>query len=232
LPRSGPEPAAMHAELSMPVEGRPHFRRKKMKKTKDSDRRGFLKATGGALIAAGSIGLIDASAQHHKKASFSVAGDPLGSATVSFGGWMANFTPPLDRFTSPAGPPPSNHHELIPNVAKIKAGGYVNFVISGLHVVTIYDDGTKPSDIDPNVLIPLGGPLPPVINDANRRIYRGVNPVINPGPPPVFVTDRVEVVHFEVPGTYLVICGVRPHFMEGMFGYVRVLSGGDGTASK
>jgi plastocyanin len=40
--------------------------------------------------------------------------------------------------------------------------------------------------------------------------------------------DRVEVVYFEEPGTYLVICGVLPHFEEGMFGYVRVLPQRDG----
>jgi uncharacterized cupredoxin-like copper-binding protein len=35
--------------------------------------------------------------------------------------------------------------------------------------------------------------------------------------------DRVEVVHFAEPGTYLVICGVLPHFQAGMYGFVRVL---------
>src|SRR5687768_2171594 len=130
-----------------------------MKKKNDSDRRNFLKASGGALIAAGTIGLVETDAQHHRKVAYSVANDPLGSATVSFGGWMSGFTPPLDRFTAPLPPPPANHHELIPNVAKIKAGGYVNFIISGLHVVAIYDNGTNPSrDIDKTILTPLGGP--------------------------------------------------------------------------
>ena len=206
-----------------------------MKKTKDSDRRSFLKNTGGALIAAGSVGLIDTSAQHHKKVAFSVAGDPLGSATVSFGGWMTD--PPLDRFTVPLPPPPppqTNHHELIPYEAKIKAGGYVNFIISGLHVVAIYDDGTKPSDIPTDLAntIPLGGPLPRVINYSTGRIYRGINPVLSPGPPPVYIPDRVEVVHFNSPGTFLVICAVVPHFRDGMYGYVRVLPSNDGTGSK
>ena len=199
-----------------------------MKKTKENDRRDFLKASGGALIAAGSIGLLGASAQHHAKPAHSAGGDPLGNVTVSFGGWMANFNPPLDRFFNPLGSPPSNHHELIPNVAKIKAGGYVNFIISGLHVVAIYDDGTQPTDINANLLTPLGGPFPPVINDPNRRIYRGVNPVISTGPP-AFIPDRVEVVHFGEPGTYLVICAVRPHFDDGMYGYVRVLPGGNAS---
>lgn len=197
-----------------------------MKKENGSDRRQFLTATGGALIAVGSAGLFEASAQHHKKASFSVGNDPLGSATVSFGGWRTDFTPPLDRYTNPAPPPPSNHHELIPNTAKIKAGGYVNFIISGLHVVAIYDDGTKPDDLDLSTAVHIGGGLPPVvtvISDANRRIYRGPNPVLG-GPPPVINLDRVEVVQFTTPGTYLVICAIVPHFNEGMYGYVRVLS--------
>jgi len=196
-----------------------------MKKEKGSDRRQFLAATGGALIAVGSAGLFEASGQHHKKAAFSVANDPLGSATVSFGGWMSDFTPPLDRYTSPAPPPPSNHHELIPNTAKIKAGGYVNFIISGLHVVAIYDDGTKPTDLDLSTATHIGGGLPAivtVINDPERRVYRGPNPVLS-GPPPVINFDRVEVVHFAKPGTYLVICAVVPHFNQGMYGYVRVL---------
>jgi len=30
-------------------------------------------------------------------------------------------------------------------------------------------------------------------------------------------------VEFRTPGSYLVICGVRPHFAGGMYGYVRVL---------
>jgi plastocyanin len=171
------------------------------------------------------VGILDASGQHHRsfsaKTSLKVAaGEPLGNATVSFGGWMTD--PPLDRFT--ALPPPSaNHHELIPNVAKIKAGGYVNFIISGLHVVAVYDDGTKPEDIDTTIRVP--GPRfgPPIINDATNRIYRGIDPVLSSGPPPVLNLDRVEVVHFDQPGTYLVICSVLPHFNEGMFGYVNVL---------
>ena len=196
-----------------------------MKKENGSDRRQFLAATGGALIAVGSAGLFEASGQHHKKASFSVANDPLGSATVSFGGWMSDFTPPIDRFNAPPPPPDANHHELIPNTAKIKAGGYVNFIISGVHIVAIYDDGTKPADINANNTVHIGGGLPDfvrVISDSNRRIYRGPNPVLS-GPPPVINLDRVEVVHFAKPGTYLVICAVNLHFNEGMYGYVRVL---------
>src|SRR5687768_3848835 len=191
-----------------------------MKGKKEHDRRNFLKTSGAALLALGSAGVIEASGQHHRPINFSAGNDPLGNATVSFGGWMTN--PPLDRFTVPP-PPSANHHELIPHTARIKAGGYVNFIISGLHVVAVYDDGTRPEDINTSLIV-LGPRFgPPIINDPNRRIYRGIDPVISSGPPPVLNLDRVEVVHFDRPGTFLVICAVLPHFAEGMFGYVTVL---------
>jgi plastocyanin len=103
-------------------------------------------------------------------------------------------------------------------MVNIKAGGTVNFIIGGFHHVLVYDNRTQPSDINKNLLIaPTAGGLPPIlINDPNNRIYRGLDPSLQP-------QDRVEVVHFDKPGVYLVICGVLPHFQEGMYGFVRVL---------
>jgi plastocyanin len=173
-----------------------------------------------ALLAVG-LGtyLVLGNNQHaHKTSASAVSADsgPLSNATVSFGSWMTS--PPLDRVL--ASPPPANHHELVPQIAKIKVGGTVNFIIAGLHQVIVYDDGTQPADIDITLLSPPapGTMFPPNINDPDRRIYRGLDPRV------LFPTlDRVEVVHFADPGTYLVICGVLPHFQEGMYGYVRVL---------
>lgn len=160
--------------------------------------------------------LVLANDEHaHKKNVSAASADsgPLSNATVSFGSWMT----PLDRFTA-LPPPTANHHELIPQIATIKAGGTVNFIISGLHNVVVYDNGTQPGDIDTTQLTPPAPPLPRLITDPNNRIYRGLDPRA------LFPTlDRVEVVHFANPGTYLVICGVLPHFQQGMFGFVRVL---------
>jgi hypothetical protein len=135
---------------------------------------------------------------------------PLSSATVSFGEWMT--MPPLDRFPNRS-PLPANHHELKP-----KQGGSVNFIISGFHQVIVYDDGAQPGDINTSLTTtttgtPAGALL---IDDPARRIYRGLDPGLH-------LRDRVEVVHFANPGTYLVICGVPVHFSDGMYGYVRVL---------
>ena len=120
-----------------------------------------------------------------------------------------------------------NHHQLTPNVAKVEEGGTVNFIIGGFHNVIIYDHGTQPKDIDRTLLI-LSPPdtFPPLMNDPNHRMYRGLDPRS-------VSQDRVETVQFEKRGLYLVICGVLPHFYNStteefeMFGYVRVVRKGD-----
>lgn len=162
------------------------------------------------------------------------------NATVSFGEWRSDFTPPLDRIVADPAGGAGNNHELIPNLVKIKAGGSVNFIISGGHIPTVYDDGTQPEDIDkftiePNcpTLItspcsPLNTATPPapaaggVLSDkigkpgTLGRIYRGA--FLN-----LVRRDGVEVVKFTKPGTYLVICARKNHFVnDGMFGFVTV----------
>jgi hypothetical protein len=171
------------------------------------------------LVAILSIGLVVPSA---------VAIDgPLASATVSFGLWRTD--PPLDRFPN-LSDRLRNEHQLIPSEVKIKAGGAVNFLVGGFHQPIVYGDGTLPADIDTNIAnttpstgIPANVPL---INDPVSRIYRGQDPSRQPMlfPSGPVSQDRVEVVHFPKPGTYLVICGVRAHFVDdGMFGFVKVL---------
>jgi hypothetical protein len=159
---------------------------------------------------------------------------PLATATVSFGAWASG----IDRFPNKGAAPqlPVNVHALIPNEVKIKAGGSVNFVIAGFHLVIVYGDGTKPTDINTSLTnLPTNAAQPPLINDPNNRIYRGIDPTVVPllrgpqqqgpvGPPfQPELQDRVEVVHFPDPGTFLVICGVLPHFRDDMFGYVNVI---------
>lgn len=143
-----------------------------------------------------------------------VAG-PLATATVSFGQWSAAG---LDRFPDLGAPELPNGHQLIPHEVKIVAGGTVNFIIGGFHHLLVYDDGTEPGDIDVTLTIPpTNQPGPPLIADATNRIYRGLDPS-------TVAQDRAEVVQFPTAGTYLVICGVLPHFAnDGMYGFVRVL---------
>lgn len=168
------------------------------------------------LIGAGVAGLAAAlcGAAEEARAGSDHEGDPLSRATMSFGSWMTTL--PLDRFPN-VSPRTANHHHFCPDEVKIKSGGCVDFAISGFHLVLIYDDGTQPGDVNTSLVIsPTNQPVPALIADPNRRIYRGLDPSL-------FPQDRVEAVHFNQPGTYLVLCGVLPHFLEGMFGFVRVL---------
>jgi len=123
---------------------------------------------------------------------------------------------------------------MTPDVADVKAGGAVNFHIAGFHHLLIYDDGTKPEDINIAATIPpTTQPVPPLINDPVKRIYRGLDPSVLPAlpgsTPPQPLQDRIETVRFPNPGKFLVLCGVLPHFFDAatgqfiMFGYVRVL---------
>jgi len=160
-----------------------------------------------------------------------------GNATVSFGQWQtgpAAGPPPvleLDRFPN-LSPAARNNHQLIPNEVTIKAGGSVNFIIGGFHQLIVYDEGTQPEDINVNIPTPpttTRGPNPfpqaVLIDDPTHRIYRGLDPSLQPldlgG---ASGRDRVEAVLFQNPGTYLVICGIRGHFVnDHMFGFVTVL---------
>lgn len=141
---------------------------------------------------------------------------PLANATVSFGSWSAGLEPPLDRFPNLGAPGKPNVHQLIPFETTIKAGGTVNFVVAGFHHILVYGDGTQLEDIDATNTIPVTAPPgPPLVNDPTNRVYRGLDPSL-------FPQDRSEVVQFPQPGTYLVVCGVLPHFNDRMHGFVKV----------
>ena len=153
---------------------------------------------------------------------------PLAAATMSFGAWRTDAA--TDRHTNPQSSPAVNWPPVVPSHVTIAAGGTVNFVISGLHQIGVYADGVQPSDIDAALSAP---DAPTLIDDPNGRIYRGLNPIplrapVAVGSPPaiqhVVSRDRVEAVHFAYPGTYLVICTVRAHFVDHqMWGWVKVL---------
>lgn len=161
--------------------------------------------------------------------------DKRAFAVVGFGAWDLN----LDRY--PINTEPENRtrniHAVLPFETEIDAGGSVSFQISGVHQVLIYGpdvefDELKADWIAANSpVIVLGGPLPPLVDYATGRVYRGLNPFalqylpLAPAPPDTpnnMVVDRIEAVNFKTPGRYLVVCGIVPHFNGGMYGYVNV----------
>jgi hypothetical protein len=130
---------------------------------------------------------------------------------------------------TPLAPIAPNTHALLPQVAVIKEGGAVNFILAGFHQVVVYAPGKKPEDVDQSVLLPIPGAPAVVglIDDPGGRIYRGLDPrALSPAPPAapnLLSQDRSEVVSFSKRGLYLVICSVNVHFNDGMFGWVRVI---------
>jgi hypothetical protein len=173
------------------------------------------------------------------------------NVTVSFGQWNPNDPDlkenpnafPLDRYLADPSAGRGNNHAVLPKFIKIHKGDSVSFIISGGHVLAVYDDGTKPKDISlDGIEPPCANPLPTsgitvpcsplnnagqpaaggTLTDSNGRIYRGafLNLVAR--------RDGVEVVQFTKPGTYLVICARKDHFFNPdtqkfeMFGFVKV----------
>ena len=157
----------------------------------------------------------------------SMAG-PIPEVTVSFGFFPADSTVDRMQVLSPGN---RNGHLMIPSQVTIRAGGMVNFIVAGNHQIVVYDDGIQPQNINANLVLPP--PLSNLIDDPRGRIYRGASPspvpanFFGPGLPatdlPAAPSDRIEAVSFPRPGAYLVICNVRTHFLQGMYGFVIVL---------
>jgi plastocyanin len=214
-------------------------------------RRNLLKAAAlGSVTATGLSAALGAEQKPDQGSDHAHDNRPLtgnrAHAVVSFGQWEVDPNDargPLDRGVPPPPPPDRNVHKHLPFEVEVDAGGAVSFIISGLHQILIYanreladvQDAADPATDLPGIplLLPPGPPpviLPSLVNLATDRVYRGLDPRIlyymSPGPGGALIPnlnlDRTEAVNFFEPGRYLVVCGVRPHFNEGMHGYVNV----------
>ena len=119
-----------------------------------------------------------------------------------------------------AQPGNSVNHAILPHRIKVTEGGVVHFLVSGFHQPMVYRQGKEAEDI----AVPATGTF---INDNDGLIYRGISPAGGPlgtavTGNPANGSNRVESVSFREPGTYLVICNVRDHFLDGMRAVVKV----------
>ncbi|HET9975934.1 MAG TPA: hypothetical protein VFQ20_00740 [Burkholderiaceae bacterium] len=150
--------------------------------------------------------------------------------TVSFG-----------RGLNTAQPGNPVNHAVLPKVMKIKVGGVIDFAVGGFHDIVIFKPGFTLEQLivagggqypvtPPIFVIPPdpATPLPSAISFLAPHIhYRGINPAGGPlataatGNPSNAV-NRSEPVSFLERGTYLVICNVRPHLLDGMYAYIKV----------
>jgi hypothetical protein len=139
------------------------------------------------------------------------------SVTVAFGSGLN---------TLPAVEPSAPNNHILPPEIKVRQGGVVHFLMSGFHMATVYNPGTEPE----NIVVPPSGTF---INDPtgvppSNVFYFGINPQGGPLNTPATTnpfngSNRQESVSFSEPGTYLVICNVRQHFLDGMFALVKVV---------
>ncbi len=144
------------------------------------------------------------------------------------------------RGLNTAQPGHSVNHAVLPNRIHVKKGGVVDFGVAGFHHIVVFKPGVRLEDLndgtgqlpsfppvfvlppDPATALPSGSSFL-----ADKIYYRGLNPAGGPlATAPVVspsnADNRSEPVAFLEAGTYLVICNVRPHLLDGMYAYVRV----------
>jgi plastocyanin len=113
-------------------------------------------------------------------------------------------------------------NRALPEPIRVKPGTRVDFAVSGFHQILVYVPGTRAETL----LVPASGTF---VDDRSKLYYQGVLPRGGSAGrgASTAVQKRVESVVFSEPGTYLVICNIRSHFLNGMFGYVIVGDGGN-----
>ena len=90
--------------------------------------------------------------------------------TVAFGAGMNTAQPGNEQ----------NHH-VVPGVIRVNAGDVVSFVVSGLHVIRVYDNGVRLNDVKAQIPDECEvNPTPPAEFPANCFTNAGPVPVIPP----------------------------------------------------
>jgi len=142
------------------------------------------------------------------------------------------------------------NHVILPNDIRVDQNGVVHFLVAGFHEPVIFVPGVGLKDIQKIANDGTGTFIfDPKSPPPDGTFYFGINPA--GGNPPTQATpanpivagsdtrsnaqNRVESVGFPAnvgtgtppspiakPGIYLVICNVREHFQQGMFGFVEV----------
>jgi plastocyanin len=133
------------------------------------------------------------------------------------------------------------NHAVLPTEITVKAGGVVDFTVAGFHDIVIFKPGFTLEELvhvgggqlpltPPIFVLPPDPATPLPVNLAmlaDRIYYRGINPAGGPlgtqaTANPANGSNRSEPVAFLEKGTYLVICNIRPHLLDGMLAYVKV----------
>jgi len=137
------------------------------------------------------------------------------SVTVAFGAGLNTAQPGN----------PANHH-ILPREIALRSGGVVTFMVAGFHQIIVFGQGVVQGQIAvPPTGLFIFDPTPPSSLPVH---YQGLRPAGGPAPGivstsnPSNAQNRIESVSFPETGDYLVICNVRPHFVDGMWAVVKV----------
>lgn len=136
------------------------------------------------------------------------------------------------------------NHKLVPDEVSISVGGKVALQIFGLHQPTVYrvDANTTRADIEADIVRGSNYVLTDfaqvaIVNTATRDFEHSVtihdhatSPLIlqatNPFDASTTVLNRDETLNieilFKVAGRYLLLCAVKGHLDDRMFGFVNV----------
>ncbi len=179
-------------------------------------------------------------------AAVSFAGVAFNASADDDSNKQYNVWSSFGRGLNTAQPGNAANHVIFPKEIKVKTGGVVNFAVAGFHDIIIFKAGFKLEDLKdvgggqfpvtpPIFVIPAdpAAPLPASLGALTDKIYyRGISPA--GGPLATAVTgnpangsNRMEPIAFLEKGTYLVICNIRGHLLDGMYAYVKVTGGDD-----
>jgi len=104
----------------------------------------------------------------------------------------------------------------------------VNFVVSGYHFIWVYNPGVTVKTIQDHLADTVGLFIDYNVNVFAKGVFPGTPPAfIDAGTNPSGVMNRTDSFGFSTPGRYLVICNVRPHFMDGMYAWINVVDDDD-----
>ena len=142
--------------------------------------------------------------------------DERASVTVSFGAGL-NTAQPGNA---------ANHH-VLPSEIRVRKDGVVNFVVAGFHQIIVFEPGVTVGQIvvPPATALFIYDPKPPTslpVHYLGVRTQGGPPPAVPATTNPANSPNRVESVSFATAGDYLVICNVRPHFIDGMTAIIKV----------
>lgn len=177
----------------------------------------------GLIVSAASLGLPwvgawaqDGKEHEHDRDRDHDHDDARASVTVSFGAGL-NTAQPGNA---------ANHH-ILPSEIKVRKDGVVNFVVAGFHQIIVFEPGVTVGQIvvPPAPALFIFNPAPPSslpVHYLGTRTQGGPPPAIPATTNPANSPNRVESVSFATAGNYLVICNVRPHFLDGMTAIIKV----------